>query len=143
MPPLGPDPGAFYQRRRRRLATTLEALRRRYAPRPAAPRPHRGTFVAPIDLPERLFAPLRLQKVQQFIAALQRMGWVLVLDRAHPLRLESGACPAFDLRDGVLREGAREYVVTAWFALPDPQPLRIALPPWYTAVTPSSAREKG
>lgn len=131
-PGRGQDPGGFYNRRRP-LATTLEALQRRYAPaRALLPKKQRGTFIAPVDLPEETFATLRLLKVQAFVDALQREGWRLVADRAHPIRLESGACPAFDLKANAHREGYREYVVTAWFVLPDARPLRVELPDWFS-----------
>lgn len=141
-PESGQDPGRFYGRRRR-MAATLDALRRRYsAARAAHPRKLTGTFQAPVDISAEHFARLRLQKVQTFVDAQQKQGWRLSTSPAHPIRLESGACPAYDLRDGTPREGYREYVVSAWFVFPNPKPLRIELPPWFTeslAVTP----EKG
>jgi hypothetical protein len=131
-PARGQDPGQFYGRPRRRLAATLAGLQRKYAEaRARHPRKLSGTFVAPVDLPAEAFRTLRLKKVQTFVDAQQRMGWRLFHDRTHPILLERGACPAYDLRDGCYREGFREYVVSAWFTFPNPEPLRIELPAWF------------
>jgi hypothetical protein len=119
------------------MATTLAGLRRKYGPERARhPRKLSGTFQAPLDISPALFRDLRLQKVRAFIEAMQAQGWRLHASPAHKITLESGACPAYDLRDGCYREGYREYVVSAWFTFPAPKPLRIELPPWFTAVTP-------
>lgn len=142
----GQDPGQFYGRPRRRLATTFAGLQRKYAEaRARHPRKLSGTFAAPVDLPADAFRTLRLEKVQTFVDAQQRMGWRLFHDRAHPIVLERGACPAYDLRDGCYREGFREYVVSAWFTFPHPKPLRVALPDWFRAglAAPPPSGEKG
>lgn len=138
-PEFGSDPGQFYGRRRR-MAATLDAMRRRYsAARAAHPRKINATFTAPLDISEEHFAALRLQKVKTFLDAYGKQGWRAVIDANHPIQIRRGACPAFDLREGKYVEGVQEYVVSTWFVLPNPKPLRIELPPWFTAVTP----EKG
>ena len=120
------------------------AMRRRYsAARARPPRKRHGTFMVPVDMGEEAFAALRLQKVKRFLDAHAEMGWQAVIDASHPIQIRTGAYPAYDIREEKYRTDVREYVVSAWFVLPNPKPLRIELPDWFTAGLVTPQPEKG
>lgn len=143
--PGGLDPGRFYRRRRgrTRLAATLDGLARKYHPdRARRPRMVSGTFQAPLDLGVEAFTRLRRRKVLAFVAAMEAQGWRLLVDARHPVRLEAGATPAYDLDLGAPRPGWREYVVSGWFVFPDPKPVRVELPEELLRTMPQTEAER-
>ena len=86
-----------------------------------------GTFIVPLDVTADQLRAIKQNAVGTFIHAMIAQGWEF--RPKYRIQIKPGRYPAPDLKTGLMRSDAREYLVYACFTRREQQTVRVALDP--------------
>ncbi len=116
----------------------VAALQKRYTIDPQTVRRLTGTFIVPVDVTADQLLAIKRNATGDFIRHMTAQGWYFRPERR--IQIKPGRYPAPDLKTGLMRPDAREYLVHACFTRREQNMVRIPLDPKLLEPTPTTSK---